>query len=194
MNMSTITAKLTAGTLLSAEERTFLNAQLDAQAPQASAADLSALSPEVRLIVESAQAAAQAATAQAQQAQAAADHERGIRLDREFAQAATALGQPAAFGATLRAASESMTPEAYADLTEKLSAAAEQSRLTAVLGAGNSGASSSAQAASQSIEAKAQELIKGGMDPEKAYGQAMQGNASAAQTYSAEMRSGAPKV
>lgn len=194
MNIAAITAKLNAGQTLTPEERAFLNTHLDGQASVPATPDMSSWPPEARAAFEQSQATARAAQEAATAAQATASNERGIRLNREFSEKALALGQTAEFGATLRAASESMSAEHYAALEERLMAAHEQTRLTAVIGAGAPNGSSTAQAAAGVLEAKAQEYISAGMDPEKAYAKAMTGNAEAAGVYSAEMAAGAPRI
>ncbi|MDR6753432.1 S49 family peptidase [Deinococcus soli (ex Cha et al. 2016)] len=141
MTIAAISAKLAAGETLSAEERTFLDDHLAAQSaaaagtgqptPQGAAKiDLSALTPEAREAVEKAQADAAAANARAERAENTANAERDQRLDREFRERALQLGQPAAFGATLRAASEKMTKEEYASLEQSLNATGAQLELT----------------------------------------------------------------
>lgn len=141
MNIATISAKLAAGETLSAEERKFLDDHLAAQSAAAAGAgqptpqgaakiDLSALTPEAREAVEKAQADAAAANARAERAENTANAERDQRLDREFRERALQLGQPAAFGATLRAASEKMTKEEYASLEQSLNATGAQLELT----------------------------------------------------------------
>lgn len=145
MNIATISAKLAAGETLSAEERTFLDDHLAAQSAAAAGAgqaagqpaakvDLSALTPEAREAVEKAQADATAANARAERAENTANTERDKRLNREFAERAVQLGQPAAFGATLRAASEKMTKEEYASLEQSLNATVAQQDLTSERG------------------------------------------------------------
>ncbi|GGR68160.1 hypothetical protein GCM10008959_32810 [Deinococcus seoulensis] len=144
MTIAAISAKLAAGETLSAEERTFLDDHLAAQsaaaaapatpgagqAPQPNAkVDLSALTPEAREAVEKAQADAAAANARAERAENTANTERDQRLDREFRERAVQLGQPATFGATLRAASEKMTKEEYASLEQSLNATGAQLEL-----------------------------------------------------------------
>lgn len=144
MTIAAISAKLAAGETLSAEERTFLDDHLAAQstaaaapatpgagqAPQPTAkVDLSALTPEAREAVEKAQADAAAANARAERAENTANTERDQRLDREFRERAVQLGQPATFGATLRAASEKMTKEEYASLEQSLNATGAQLEL-----------------------------------------------------------------
>lgn len=144
MTIAAISAKLAAGETLSAEERTFLDDHLAAQsttaaapatpgagqAPQPTAkVDLSALTPEAREAVEKAQADAAAANARAERAENTANTERDKRLNREFTERALQLGQPAAFGATLRAASEKMTKEEYASLEQSLNASGAQLEL-----------------------------------------------------------------
>lgn len=143
MTIAAISAKLAAGETLSAEERTFLDQHLAAQstaaapatpgagqAPQPTAkVDLSALTPEAREAVEKAQADAAAANARAERAENTANTERDKRLNREFTERALQLGQPAAFGATLRAASEKMTKEEYASLEQSLNASGAQLEL-----------------------------------------------------------------
>lgn len=149
MNIATISAKLAAGETLSAEERKFLDDHLAAQSAAAAPAtpgagqaagqpaakiDLSALTPEAREAVEKAQADATAANARAERAENTANTERDKRLNREFAERAVQLGQPAAFGATLRAASEKMTAEEYASLEQSLNATVAQQDLTSERG------------------------------------------------------------
>lgn len=140
MNIATISAKLAAGETLSAEERTFLDDHLAAQSAATSPAtpgagqptakvDLSALTPEARAAVEEAQRSADAANARAERAENTANAERDQRLNREFRERALQLGQPAAFGATLRAASEKMTKEEYASLEQSLNATGAQLEL-----------------------------------------------------------------
>lgn len=131
MKIEDILAKVQAGQALSAEERAHLNKHLDAQAGSGPAAnvDLSQLSPEARAIVESAQAEAAAARQEAQTAQTTANTERDSRLGREFSERAVALGQPAAFGATLRSASEKLTAEEYQALEQSLNATGAQQQL-----------------------------------------------------------------
>lgn len=128
-----ILAKVQAGQALTAEERTFLNQHLDTQG-QASSVDLSQLSPEARAAVEKAQSDATAAAARAEQAEKTANTEREARLSREFEEQAVALGQPKAFGATLREASEKLSPDAYSALKQSLNATAAQEKLTAETG------------------------------------------------------------
>lgn len=141
MTIAAISAKLAAGETLSAEERKFLDDHLAAQSAAAAGAgqptpqgaakiDLSALTPEAREAVEKAQADAAAANARAERAENTANAERDQRLDREFRERALQLGQPAAFGATLRAASEKMTKEEYASLEQSLNATGAQLELT----------------------------------------------------------------
>lgn len=136
VNIAAISAKLAAGETLTAEERQFLNAHLAAQQSAAPAAsvDLSQLSPDARAAVEKAQADAAAAQARAEQAERTANAERDSRLNREFAEKALALGQPAAFGATLREASEKLSPEAYQALEQSLNATGAQQTLLAESG------------------------------------------------------------
>ncbi|MCD0156305.1 S49 family peptidase [Deinococcus sp. 6GRE01] len=144
MNIATISAKLAAGETLTAEERTFLDDHLAAQSTAAAApatpgagqtpqptakVDLSALTPEAREAVEKAQADAAAANARAERAENTANTERDQRLDREFRERAVQLGQPATFGATLRAASEKMTKDEYASLEQSLNATGAQLEL-----------------------------------------------------------------
>ncbi|MFD2609551.1 S49 family peptidase [Deinococcus taklimakanensis] len=137
MNIAAISAKLAAGETLTAEERRFLDTHLDTQgsaaAPTANV-DLSQLSPEARAVVEKAQADAAAARADAERAQATANAERDARLNREFSEKALALGQPAAFGATLRAASEKLSAEEYSALEQSLNATKAQDALLAESG------------------------------------------------------------
>lgn len=123
-----ILAKVQNGQALTAEERAYLNKHLDGQG-QASGVDLTQLSPEARAAVEKAQADAAAAAARAEKAEATANAEREARLSREFEEQAVALGQPKAFGATLREASEKLSPEAYSALKQSLSATAAQDEL-----------------------------------------------------------------
>ncbi|MFC6667285.1 S49 family peptidase, partial [Deinococcus radiopugnans] len=131
MNIKDILAKVQAGQALTAEERNALNAHLDSQGSGTPAAnvDLSQLSPEARAIVESAQAEAAAARQEAQTAQTTANTERDNRLNREFSERAVALGQPAAFGATLRSASEKLSAEEYTALEQSLNATGAQQKL-----------------------------------------------------------------
>lgn len=131
MNIKDILAKVQAGQALTAEERTALNKHLDGQGSSAPAAnvDLSQLSPEARAAVEKAQADATAAQARAERAEATANTERDSRLNREFSERAVALGQPAAFGATLRSASEKLTAEEYTALEQSLNATGAQQKL-----------------------------------------------------------------
>lgn len=138
MKIEDILAKVQNGQALSADERAALNKHLDAQAGSAPAAnvDLSQLSPEARAIVESAQAEAAAARQEAQTAQATANTERDSRLGREFSERAVALGQPAAFGATLRSASEKLTAEEYQTLEQSLNATGAQQQLLGESGSG----------------------------------------------------------
>lgn len=133
MKIQDILAKVQAGQALTAEERTFLNQHLDTQG-QASSVDLSQLSPEARAAVEKAQSDATAAAARAEQAEKTANTEREARLSREFEEQAVALGQPKAFGATLREASEKLSPDAYSALKQSLNATAAQEKLTAETG------------------------------------------------------------
>ena len=123
-----ILAKVQNGQALTAEERTFLNTHLDAQG-QASSVDLSQLSPEARAAVEQAQQDAAAAREEAQTAQQTANTEREARLSREFEEQAVALGQPKAFGATLREASEKLSPDAFSALKQSLNASKAQEEL-----------------------------------------------------------------
>ncbi|MDV6376238.1 S49 family peptidase [Deinococcus arenicola] len=129
VNIKDILAKVQNGQALSAEERTHLNAHLDGQPAPAANVDLSQLSPEARAAVEKAQADATAAHARAERAETTANTERDTRLNREFSERAVALGQPAAFGATLRSASEKMTAEEYTALEQSLNATGAQQRL-----------------------------------------------------------------
>lgn len=133
MNIAAISAKLAAGETLTAEERAALNAHLDAQG-QASGVDLSQLSAEARAVVEKAQADAEAARKEAADAKATANSEREARLTRQFEEEALALGQPKAFGATLREASDKLTPDAYAALKQSLNATKAQDALLAESG------------------------------------------------------------
>ncbi|GAA5503009.1 hypothetical protein Dxin01_02758 [Deinococcus xinjiangensis] len=125
-----ILAKVRNGQALTAEERAFLNQHLDAQG-QASTVELS---PEARAAVEQAQQDAAAAREEAQTAQQTANTEREARLSREFEEEAVALGQPKAFGATLREASEKLSPEAYSAMKQSLNAASAQEKLVAEKG------------------------------------------------------------
>lgn len=131
MKTPDILAKVQSGQALTAEERAHLNKHLDAQAGSGPAAnvDLSQLSPEARAAVEKAQADATAAQARAERAESTANTERDNRLNREFSERAVALGQPAAFGATLRSASEKLSAEEYAALEQSLNATGAQQKL-----------------------------------------------------------------
>ena len=128
MKIEDILAKVQNGQALTAEERAALNQHLDAQG-QASGVDLSQLSPDARAAVEKAQADAAAAAARAEKAEQTANAEREGRLTRQFEEEALALGQPKAFGATLREASEKLSPDAYAAMKQSLNASAAQEAL-----------------------------------------------------------------
>lgn len=128
MNIAAISAKLAAGDALTAEERRFLDDHLQAQ-DKGAQVDLSQLSPEARAAVEKAQQDADAARQEAADAKATANTEREARLTREFEEQALALGQPKAFGTTLREASEKLTPEAYDALKQSLNATNAQEKL-----------------------------------------------------------------
>ncbi|MVN86899.1 hypothetical protein GO986_08990 [Deinococcus sp. HMF7620] len=149
MDLKAILAKVQAGEPLSAEERAFLNKQLDGggsaaagpatpaagQAPQGAAKiDLSALTPEAREAVEKAQSDAAAANARAERAENTANTERDNRLNREFAERAVSLGQPHSFGATLRSAHEKLSKEEYAALEQSLNATGAQLALVGEAG------------------------------------------------------------
>lgn len=131
MKTPDILAKVQSGQALTAEERAHLNKHLDSQGSGTPAAnvDLSQLSPEARAAVEKAQADATAAQARAERAESTANTERDNRLNREFSERAVALGQPAAFGATLRSASEKLSAEEYAALEQSLNATGAQQKL-----------------------------------------------------------------
>lgn len=148
MNIAAISAKLAAGGPLTAEERRFLDQHLTAQsgppapdadvlatpaagvtAPPAPQIDLSALSPEARAAVEQAQRDADAANKRAERAEQTANTERDQRLNREFAARAVTLGQPAAFGATLRAASEKLSGDEYQAVEQAVNASGAQATL-----------------------------------------------------------------
>lgn len=144
MNIAAISAKLAAGEKLTAEERHFLDEHLKAQEGGSAAAgttttppaggnapatgtpsagvDLSSLSPEVRTMIEQANARAEAA-------ERTANTERDTRLNREFRERALALGQPAAFGATLRSAHEKLSADEYKALEQSLNATGAQLQL-----------------------------------------------------------------
>ena len=133
MKIEAILAKVQKGEKLTAEERAALDAHLDGNTPAAgtqptpaTALDLSQLSPEARAAVEKAQADATAANARAERAEQTANTERDTRLNREFRERALALGQPAAFGATLRAAHEKMSEDEYKALEQSLNATGAQ--------------------------------------------------------------------
>lgn len=129
MTIAAISAKLAAGDALTAEERRFLDDHLNAQTTGQPAAqvDPSALSPEVKALLDQ-------ANARAEQAERTANIERDTRLNREFSEKAVALGQPAAFGATLREASEKLSPEAYQALEQSLNATRAQQQLVTETG------------------------------------------------------------
>ncbi len=135
MNIAAISAKLAAGDALTAEERRFLDDHLQAQ-DKGAQVDLSQLSPEARAAVEKAQQDADTARQEAADAKATANTEREARLTREFEEQALALGQPKAFGATLREASEKLTPEAYDALKQSLNATNAQEKLVTEAGSG----------------------------------------------------------
>ncbi|WP_019585229.1 S49 family peptidase [Deinococcus apachensis] len=133
MNIAAISAKLAAGEKLTAEERRFLNDHLGTEEGAAAVApsgsttpsagvDPSSLSPEVRALLDQ-------ATARAESAERTANTERDTRLNREFRERALALGQPAAFGATLRAAHEKLSAEEYQALEQSLNATGAQMQL-----------------------------------------------------------------
>ncbi|MFC4636984.1 S49 family peptidase [Deinococcus hohokamensis] len=145
MNIATISAKLAAGEALTAEERAFLNKHLDGDSgagasgapagqPAATATttaaanvDTSTLSPEVKALLDQ-------ANARAEQAERTANTERDNRLNREFRERAIALGQPASFGSTLRAAHEKMSAEDYKVLEQSLNATGAQLALVGEAG------------------------------------------------------------
>lgn len=133
IDIKAVLAKVQNGEKLTAEERAALNKHLDGDTPAAgtqptpaAALDLSQLSPEARAAVEKAQADATAANARAERAEQTANTERDTRLNREFRERALALGQPAAFGATLRAAHEKMSEDEYKALEQSLNATGAQ--------------------------------------------------------------------
>ncbi|WP_051363333.1 S49 family peptidase [Deinococcus murrayi] len=138
MNIAAISAKLASGELLTAEERRFLDDYLNAQqgdAPSTAGVDPSSLSPEVRALIDQANARAAAA-------ERTANAERDNRLNREFRERALALGQPAAFGATLRAAHEKLSAEEYKALEQSLNATGAQLDLTGETGSSQDNRSS----------------------------------------------------
>ncbi|WP_293913727.1 S49 family peptidase [Deinococcus sp.] len=118
MNMKDISAKLAAGTALSAEESTALQAHLNAPAATAQPAaaappDTSAWPPEARSAIEGMNARLTATETRAQTAEQSAAAERDIRLSSHFTARAQALGQPTEFAATLRVAHDKLSEEEY---------------------------------------------------------------------------------
>lgn len=122
MNINAISAKLSAGQPLTAEEGTFLQAHLAKQgtaaaAPAAAAAtpaptaaagqtDTSTWPPEAR-------AAFDGLNARLTVAEQTASTERNIRLQGHFESRARALGQPNDFAATLRSAHDKLSKDEY---------------------------------------------------------------------------------
>lgn len=132
MNLATISAKLSAGTPLTAEERAFLNQQLDAQAGQPAAvtppaADTTSWPAEARAAFEAMSARLDATERRAETAERSASAERDIRLDAHFRGRALALGQPESFASVLRAASERLSAEDYAAYEAALERGAQAS-------------------------------------------------------------------
>jgi len=187
MNLQAITAKLTAGQSLTAEERAFLNTHLDGQATATPAApDMSAWPAEARAMFEQATAAAARANDAAATAQATATAERDIRLTAEFEKRALAIGQPKEYGATLRKLHD-LDPEAATATEQALKAAHAQTQLTATIGT-SAASRPGATAPADRIEARAKELEAKGMNGFEAMEQAMKELGAEASEYSREVR------
>lgn len=122
MNIAAISAKLSAGQPLTAEENTFLQAHLAKQgaasaAPAAAAATptptAAAGQPDTSTWPPEARAAFEGLNARLTVAEQTASTERNIRLQGHFEGRARALGQPNDFAATLRSAHDKLSKDEY---------------------------------------------------------------------------------
>lgn len=143
MNIKEILAKVNAGSPLSAEEQTALEAHLTAQREKASAVNTAGLPAEVvKAIQEGAAAKAELAQREERDAQAAA-----VAKAKE-------LGQPESYAATYRKVSEALKddPTALADYEQSVRAAGAQQAMTKELGSENKGQPANAAAAGGTLE------------------------------------------
>ena len=183
--LEAITAKLAANQPLTADERATLNTHLDAQIATATATpDMSGWPAEARAMFEQANANAARAQTEAADAKATATAERDIRLNAEFEKRALAVGQPRAYGATLRKLHD-LDSEAALATEQALGAAHAASQLTATIG---SAQRPGAAAPADRIEARAKELEATGLDGFAALEAAMKELSGEATEYTKEVR------
>lgn len=158
------------------------------------AIDKAELPEPVRLALEKAEADAAAANQRIEKAENLAKAEREIRVTREFvAKAAEYKALPVeadAFGPVLKAASESLTADAYAELDRVLKAADAQIASSELLKEAGAAGDGPTPASDETLVAKAQEIRKAdsSVSEAKAMERAMRENPELAASYLASVR------